>query len=97
MTGIIASPDLVPSVWPCTAARNSDGALEIGGIDVRHLADQYATPLLVLDEEDLRRRWVGQHEVALGQREPDDGAGLETRDQVARQPAPPTYCPGRWS
>jgi len=56
VTGINASPDLVPSVWPCTAARNADGALEIGGIDVRRLADQYATPLLVLDEEDLRRR-----------------------------------------
>ncbi|HVE64162.1 MAG TPA: diaminopimelate decarboxylase [Mycobacteriales bacterium] len=56
MTGRHSSADLAPSVWPCTAARNGDGALEIGGLDVRRLVQDYGTPLLVLDEEDLRQR-----------------------------------------
>ena len=48
--------DLVDGVWPCTAARSSEGVLEIGGIDVRDLAAEFGTPLLVLDEDDLRAR-----------------------------------------
>jgi diaminopimelate decarboxylase len=48
--------DLVPGVWPCTAARSAEGVLEIGGLDVRDLATEHGTPLLVLDEDDLRTR-----------------------------------------
>jgi diaminopimelate decarboxylase len=48
--------DLVSGVWPCTATRSADGALELGGIDVRDLAAEHGTPLLVLDEDDLRAR-----------------------------------------
>ncbi len=59
MTSQAAHADLVPSVWPCTAVRNAEGALEIGGLDVRQLAQDYATPLLVLDEDDLRARCQG--------------------------------------
>jgi len=36
--------------------RNVDGALVVGGCDVRQLAGQYGTPLMVLDEAEVRRR-----------------------------------------
>ncbi|GII91245.1 diaminopimelate decarboxylase [Sinosporangium siamense] len=46
---------LHPAIWPATAARTS-GAVTIGGVDVRELAERYGTPLYVLDEEDVRSR-----------------------------------------
>jgi diaminopimelate decarboxylase len=48
--------DLVAGVWPLGAARSDDGVLELGGLDVRDLAAEFGTPLLVLDEDDLRAR-----------------------------------------
>ncbi|NBU32588.1 MAG: diaminopimelate decarboxylase [Actinobacteria bacterium] len=48
--------ELAPNVWPQTAARNSDGAIEVGGVSVIDLARQYQTPLYVLDEADIRSR-----------------------------------------
>jgi len=48
--------DLSPGVWPGSAARGAEGALQLGGLDVRALAADYGTPLLVLDEDDLRAR-----------------------------------------
>jgi diaminopimelate decarboxylase len=48
--------DLVPGVWPQTAVRSDEGVLQLGGIDVRDLAAEHGTPLLVLDEDDLRAR-----------------------------------------
>jgi len=47
--------DLDPAVWPCTAARSA-GALTLGGVDARDLADRFGTPSLVLDEADFRAR-----------------------------------------
>jgi diaminopimelate decarboxylase len=47
---------LAPSVWPRNAAREPDGALRVGGVDVRELAQRYGTPLFVLDEDDFRSR-----------------------------------------
>ncbi|MGI5269553.1 diaminopimelate decarboxylase [Nonomuraea sp. CA-218870] len=44
-----------PVIWPRTSGR-ADGALTIGGMDVRDLAREYGTPLYVLDEEDVRSR-----------------------------------------
>jgi diaminopimelate decarboxylase len=44
-----------PAIWP-RSARRADGALTLGGIDVRDLAGQYGTPVFVLDEEDFRGR-----------------------------------------
>ncbi|GAA4612481.1 diaminopimelate decarboxylase [Actinoallomurus liliacearum] len=46
---------LVPSVWP-RGARREDGALTVGGVDVRDLATEFGTPLYVYDEEDFRSR-----------------------------------------
>jgi diaminopimelate decarboxylase len=46
---------LHPAVWPRTA-RRGDGALTIGGADVRDLATEFGTPVFVMDEDDLRGR-----------------------------------------
>jgi diaminopimelate decarboxylase len=46
---------LHPGIWP-RSARRVDGALTLGGIDVRDLAGQYGTPAFILDEEDFRGR-----------------------------------------
>lgn len=47
---------LEPRVWPVTAARGDDGAVRLGGVSVRQLADRFGTPLYVLDEADIRGR-----------------------------------------
>jgi len=46
----------VSNVWPPSAARDSTGALSIGGIDVRDAAAQFGTPLFLLDEDAVRER-----------------------------------------
>ncbi len=46
---------LDPAIWPYTA-RRAGGALVLGGMDVRDLADQFGTPLFACDEEDFRQR-----------------------------------------
>jgi diaminopimelate decarboxylase len=47
---------LVPHLWPRTVARGADGALVVGGLGVRELAERFGTPVYVLDEDDLRAR-----------------------------------------
>jgi diaminopimelate decarboxylase len=47
--------ELNPTIWPRTA-RFIDGALNIGGCDVRALARDFGTPLFILDEVDFRER-----------------------------------------
>jgi diaminopimelate decarboxylase len=46
---------LDPAIWPRSAHR-ADGALVLGGVDVRELARQYGTPLFACDEDDFRSR-----------------------------------------
>ena len=43
-------------VWPRGAHRNADGALVIGGVDVRQAAREFSTPVFLLDEGDFRAR-----------------------------------------
>ncbi|MCB2411864.1 diaminopimelate decarboxylase [Demequina sp. TTPB684] len=43
-------------VWSSTVARTGDGALTVGGLDVRSLAAEHGTPLYVVDEADFRAR-----------------------------------------
>lgn len=43
-------------VWPTSVRRGDDGALVVGGVDVRDLAAEHGTPAYVLDETDLRGR-----------------------------------------
>ena len=49
-------PHRLTHVFPDTAGVNSAGRLTIGGCDAVDLADQYGTPLYVLDEVTLRSR-----------------------------------------
>ena len=42
--------------WSRTATRDEDGALSVGGCDLRELAGEFGTPLYVVDEEDMRGR-----------------------------------------
>ena len=46
---------LDPAIWPASA-RRVDGALTLGGAPVPALVDEYGTPALFLDEDDLRAR-----------------------------------------
>jgi len=48
--------ELAPAVWPRHAGRGDDGALRIAGVDVRALAEEFGTPLFVVDEADFRAR-----------------------------------------
>jgi len=43
------------AIWP-RGARRAGGVLNLAGADVRDLAQEYGTPLFVLDEEDFRSR-----------------------------------------
>ncbi|HET6626461.1 MAG TPA: diaminopimelate decarboxylase [Nocardioidaceae bacterium] len=47
---------LVPLLWSVTARKNDDGALEIGGVDLRELVAEHGSPAYVLDEADFRAR-----------------------------------------
>jgi diaminopimelate decarboxylase len=47
---------LDPAVWPASAARDADGLLQLGGVDVRALQERFGTPLYVVDEDDARAR-----------------------------------------
>ena len=49
-------PDERPDLWPSTARRGADGALEIGGRGLEEILAQAPTPVFVLDEADLRAR-----------------------------------------
>jgi diaminopimelate decarboxylase len=48
--------DLLAQLWPSTVVRHEDGALRVGGVDVRRLAAEFATPAYVFDEADFRAR-----------------------------------------
>jgi diaminopimelate decarboxylase len=43
-------------VWPVTAERAADGALQIGGCSVADLAEEFGTPLYIYDEATIRRQ-----------------------------------------
>jgi len=48
--------DLASGVWPASATRDDDGALVVAGARATELARTYGTPLLVLDEDEVRTR-----------------------------------------
>ncbi|WP_137726262.1 diaminopimelate decarboxylase [Prescottella subtropica] len=47
---------LPPHVWPRGAARGTDGVVTLAGVPVTDLAQQFGTPLFVVDEDDFRSR-----------------------------------------
>lgn len=56
----LALPDdvnaLPPAVWSMTAARGDSGEVALGGVGVRSIAEQFGTPVYVVDEADVRAR-----------------------------------------
>ncbi|BBX23421.1 diaminopimelate decarboxylase [Mycolicibacter terrae] len=48
--------ELAPNVWPRNAVRGDDGVVRIAGVTLTDLAQQYGTPLFVIDEDDFRSR-----------------------------------------
>ncbi|MFI5777483.1 diaminopimelate decarboxylase [Nocardia sp. NPDC051570] len=48
--------DLPANVWPRNATRDADGVVRLAGVSVTELAEQYGTPLFVIDEDDFRSR-----------------------------------------
>ena len=48
--------ELLPKLWAQSVRRNAEGAVEVGGIDVRDLAARFGTPAYVLDQADFRAR-----------------------------------------
>ncbi len=48
--------DLPANVWPRNASRGDDGVVRLAGVSVLELAEQYGTPLFVIDEDDFRSR-----------------------------------------
>ncbi|HEY1838958.1 MAG TPA: diaminopimelate decarboxylase [Mycobacterium sp.] len=47
---------LAPNVWPRNAVRGDDGIVSIAGVSLQSLAQEYGTPLFVIDEDDFRSR-----------------------------------------
>jgi diaminopimelate decarboxylase len=47
---------LVPLLWSSTARKTEEGALEVGGVDLRELVAEHGSPAYVLDEVDFRSR-----------------------------------------
>ncbi|ASW89590.1 diaminopimelate decarboxylase [Mycobacterium marseillense] len=47
---------LAPNVWPRNTARDNAGVASIAGVAVTDLAQEYGTPLFVVDEDDFRSR-----------------------------------------
>ncbi|MGH7291386.1 MAG: diaminopimelate decarboxylase, partial [Myxococcota bacterium] len=47
---------LAPNVWPRNAIRDADGTVSIADVPVTRLAEEYGTPLFVIDEDDFRSR-----------------------------------------
>lgn len=44
------------AIWAQGVSRNDDGVIEVAGVPVTALAEQYGTPLYVMDEVDVRSR-----------------------------------------
>ncbi|MEU8541309.1 diaminopimelate decarboxylase [Streptomyces sp. NPDC048717] len=44
------------SVWPASAADRPNGRLSVAGVALDGIAEQYGTPVYVLDEDEVRRR-----------------------------------------
>ncbi|WP_026926666.1 diaminopimelate decarboxylase [Granulicoccus phenolivorans] len=47
---------LMPGLWSQTVERGADGALRVGGVDVRTIAAEVGTPAYIMDEVDFRAR-----------------------------------------
>ena len=48
--------ELPAHVWPRNAVRQEDGVVTVAGVPLPDLAEEYGTPLFVVDEDDFRAR-----------------------------------------
>ncbi|MGV0422858.1 diaminopimelate decarboxylase [Corynebacterium sanguinis] len=48
--------DLPAHVWPRSVARQEDGVVTIAGVPLPEIAEEYGTPVMVVDEDDFRSR-----------------------------------------
>ncbi|SDL66067.1 diaminopimelate decarboxylase [Corynebacterium mycetoides] len=48
--------ELPAHVWPRQAARQEDGVVTIAGVPLPEIAEEYGTPVMVVDEDDFRSR-----------------------------------------
>jgi diaminopimelate decarboxylase len=48
--------ELASNVWPRNTVRGNDGVVSIAGVSLQSLAQEYGTPLFVIDEDDFRLR-----------------------------------------
>ena len=48
--------DLPGQVWPRNAQRQEDGVVTIAGVPLPEIAEEYGTPVFVVDEDDFRSR-----------------------------------------
>lgn len=48
--------ELPANVWPVGAARQEDGVVTVAGVPLPEIAEEYGTPVVVLDEADFRLR-----------------------------------------
>lgn len=48
--------DLPAHVWPRNAARQEDGVVTVAGVPLPEIAEEYGTPVFVVDEDDFRSR-----------------------------------------
>ncbi|GAB7190423.1 diaminopimelate decarboxylase [Kineococcus sp. NUM-3379] len=58
--------ELLPALWARTVTRGGDGALRVGGVDVREIAAGFGTPAFVLDEADFRGRATAYRDAFAG-------------------------------
>lgn len=56
MTSTEEFNELPAHVWPRNAVRQEDGVVTIAGVPLPDLAEEYGTPLFVVDEDDFRSR-----------------------------------------
>ena len=43
-------------VWPSNARRDGNGVVSIAGVPLTQIAEEYGTPVMVVDEDDFRSR-----------------------------------------
>ncbi|MCD4549663.1 MULTISPECIES: diaminopimelate decarboxylase [unclassified Schaalia] len=53
---VCPEPTERPDLWPWSAVRDSEGVLSIGGVRVSDIAENFTTPVYVVDRADVRER-----------------------------------------
>lgn len=65
--------ELMPQLWPAGVSRDDQGRLSVAGIDAVSIADEFGTPVYVVDEADFRAR-ARAYKLAFDTAFPEGGA-----------------------